>query len=881
MDSIIERLNVLGTQAILVAWPILWQSSLLIAVMLVIDWATRNKLRPGVRYVLWLVVLMKLALPPSLALPTSVAWWVRPQARKAQPAGHAPAVVTYEPATLPGRTEPVFLPESLRPRLTVGGVALAGSAGVSLALFGFLLWRWRQAARQAVSARPAPEWLADLQEAARASAGLRRRVAVRLVRGPISPALFGLFRPVILLPDSLIERLSVAQLRSVLLHELIHLRRGDVWVNCGQTLLQVVYWWHPLLWVANSRIRRVREEAVDEAVMLALRGDAESYAPTLVAVARLALPRPLASVGLVGILESHGALRQRIERLLDFRPPTRAGVTLMSMLCVAAFGAAALPMGQAPDNPTGDAKFASGDSTQIPPSDGAGKEKAAGARNLVQDGKLLYELGKIDEAEKKLMQALQLDPREQAAYYYLNLIKETRAKQRPAGRLRVTTSGRQRIYNRLDTLRLDRVQFDAVPLSGVVETLAKEAKRQDPSGDGINLILSRATSATNDTQVQDVGGVTIRIVPSLINIRLADVLDAVVKTADKPIKYSIEDYGVVFSFKGTEPPALYTRMIKVDPNTFENGLRSVTGNLDPGDKQPPLKLLRNFLASISVDLAPPKSIFWNDREGTVLIRATLQDLDTIETAIQVLTGAPPQLNIRAWFIEVSEQEEAAFWQKHQAAKQSPSAVRTLELSAEEAQRQLDEWKSKGGADVLSQSSVTTLSGRQVQAQVVDLKTIVTYTNSSEGHWEIKTNVVALGPILDVLPTISADTLRIDLALTASVNEFLGYDDPGPFVVSTDPVGQPQPATLPIPRFRLRQLPVTASVWDGQTLVIGGALEQGRPADTPGDNKKRLLVMVTPTVVDPAGNRTHADEDVERARSSSGQWRPPVSPGPTK
>ena len=82
--------------------------------------------------------------------------------------------------------------------------------------------------------------------------------------------------------------------------------------------------------------------------MLALEDNAEAYAPTLLQVARLALSRPPVSLGLVGILESRTFLRQRIERLLDFRPPRKAGLTLASVFSVAAFAALALPMGQAP-----------------------------------------------------------------------------------------------------------------------------------------------------------------------------------------------------------------------------------------------------------------------------------------------------------------------------------------------------------------------------------------------------------------------------------------------------------------------------------------------------------------------------------------------------
>ena len=78
MSSLIESLNLWGERFVQFAWPILWQSSLLIVAMFAIDFASRQKLRASVRYALWLVVMVKLLLPPTLAAPTSVAWWVRP-----------------------------------------------------------------------------------------------------------------------------------------------------------------------------------------------------------------------------------------------------------------------------------------------------------------------------------------------------------------------------------------------------------------------------------------------------------------------------------------------------------------------------------------------------------------------------------------------------------------------------------------------------------------------------------------------------------------------------------------------------------------------------------------------------------------------------------
>ena len=195
---------------------------------------------------------------------------------------------------------------------------------------------------------PVPPWLNELFDEARASAGLRQH-GVPAIDGPndVPGGLRIVSAGDSAAASSLVEKLPPDQLRAVLLHELTHLRRGDVWMNCAQALVQIVYWWHPLLWFANARIRRVREEAVDDAVMLALREDAEIYAPTLLEVAKLAFHRPLASLGLVGILESRSALRQRIERLVNFRAPRKAGLTLVSLCGICIFSAAALPMGEA------------------------------------------------------------------------------------------------------------------------------------------------------------------------------------------------------------------------------------------------------------------------------------------------------------------------------------------------------------------------------------------------------------------------------------------------------------------------------------------------------------------------------------------------------
>ena len=101
MNLPIQTLNVLADHVVRFAWPMLWQSSLLIGLLFALDLLVRRKLRPAVRYALWLIVLVKLVLPPSLALPSSPGWWLRPA--KAAPARPrlTSVVVSYGAADLP------------------------------------------------------------------------------------------------------------------------------------------------------------------------------------------------------------------------------------------------------------------------------------------------------------------------------------------------------------------------------------------------------------------------------------------------------------------------------------------------------------------------------------------------------------------------------------------------------------------------------------------------------------------------------------------------------------------------------------------------------------------------------------------------------------
>jgi Flp pilus assembly secretin CpaC len=825
----------------------------------------------------------------------------------------------------------------------------------------------------------------------------------------------GLFRPVILLPRALAERLPPKQLRAVLLHELLHLRRGDVWVNCAQALLQIAYWWHPLLWLANARIRRLRQEAVDDAVMLALNKDADAYAPTLLEVAKLALHRPLASLGLVGILESRSSLRQRIERLVDFHPPRRAGLTLGSGVALFGFAALALPMGEAPAPsklaPPESAAMPNG-STLLATTNTAPLDLRINAATLVQDGKLLFEMGKLTEAEAKLKLALKAQPRNEAALYYLNLVSEAKFAQAAKGadtlpvpspyartNLLRTAPGRQAIISKLDHIRLGSVSFDGLPLGEVLRTLSEETRKRDPEKRGINfLVAQNAPNAYNsgysfipalDTNRQselapppaqpEVADTKIKISPPLTDIRLADVLDAIVKVADRPIKYAIEDYAIVFSLRQHEPNPLYVRTFKVDPKTVlealqprarqaeRNGVELAARDardyfaggpegVARAEREAVTRPLRDYFARLGVDLDPVKNpgkaIFFNDRQGMIIVRATMQDLDIIETAIQTLNVVPPQINIKARFVEVPEEDSKALgfdWylgnvlmtnsptggqvgirqppgNPSNAASPggvfpgafpagtngqaltsglrpvgsgSPLPAMTGILTEPQYRVVLRALEQRAGTDLVAQPEVTVINGRQAQCKAVDVRTIVegidpraltppgiTSTNDADSS-ALATESMEFGPTLDVTPSVLPDGHTINLPLTASLLEFLGYEDNRTNLVTVYVNGKQKQVSPPRPIVRIAQITSQANVWDGQTLVLGGLVSErvvttkdsvpglgnlplvGRlfRSESKNAQKRKLLVFITPTIIDPAGNRVHSDEEMPSTRQA--------------
>ena len=153
-------------------------------------------------------------------------------------------------------------------------------AGVSFGLCR-LLWGYRILRRMRASARPVEDAsvLAAYEEALD-DVHLRRKPRLLASEGIPAPMAVGLWSPTILVPDTLAGMLSSEKIRMVLVHELVHVKEYDLWVDLYQRLLTAVWFFHPLVRYLNGKISRACEDRCDGVVLARLASPA-SYARAL------------------------------------------------------------------------------------------------------------------------------------------------------------------------------------------------------------------------------------------------------------------------------------------------------------------------------------------------------------------------------------------------------------------------------------------------------------------------------------------------------------------------------------------------------------------------------------------------------------------------
>jgi len=287
------------------------------------------RLPPALRCGLWWAAGLKLVLALVWTAPFELALLPPPglgadadAVVMAWPGAPAEAAPGHDPDRLEAAAAGALPPAAAAPTLPWRGV-LAGLwlLGVALGALG-LVRELRAARRFRSESWPVTEPSLETQlETLRRRLGVRPRVELRLSDRAPGPLTLGLLRPAVVLPERDLALLSREELEMALAHELLHVRRLDLWAGWIPQLARRLFFFHPLAALAAREYRVAREAACDAAVLRELGAPPRSYGRLLLHWSRNRTARAqLAGIAAAGASSSFLDLKRRLEMLHEPTP---------------------------------------------------------------------------------------------------------------------------------------------------------------------------------------------------------------------------------------------------------------------------------------------------------------------------------------------------------------------------------------------------------------------------------------------------------------------------------------------------------------------------------------------------------------------------------
>jgi beta-lactamase regulating signal transducer with metallopeptidase domain/Tfp pilus assembly protein PilP len=342
------------------AWSQCWQVTALILLVGLVAWFLGNR-RPHLVSVLWLVVILKCLMPPVWSSTSGVFCWLQASHNTAAlhtstPANLLPATIApwqpLDPQAGAVRSPAAFLPSPIAPHPNPGlrhswpsllSVLLITAWSAGLLLHAWLLlvrwsgsWREIQAHQVPISAELA-ELLLRLQRELHVSRPVRLLITTSLH----GPAVVGFWRPTIVLPQAIVAHQPLDNLKLLLAHELLHIRRGDLGLSLLQLVAQGLWWFHPLVQWANHRLTCETERSCDEEVIARMGCSPAAYARMLVHV--LELKQQLHSVPAFPGVRPVDVTRQRLETIMKLGQGCRRSTPWWCWVVLAALALLLLP----------------------------------------------------------------------------------------------------------------------------------------------------------------------------------------------------------------------------------------------------------------------------------------------------------------------------------------------------------------------------------------------------------------------------------------------------------------------------------------------------------------------------------------------------------
>jgi beta-lactamase regulating signal transducer with metallopeptidase domain len=676
-----------------------WAATVLAIVVCGIQIVFGRRLSAGWRFGLWLLVIFRLLIPvfPSSAVSIFNAphWLETFRGRPAQVTVEIKRETVHQ-RLLPAQESPGGLDKQTLPKPVINKAGMPAILLTSWGVIcGLLLFRlgagglWLMYRLRQEGSTPAPELTRVLM---RARKRMKTFWTPKLIETSLadSPGLFGFFRPILLVPRGLAQKLSETELEYIFLHELGHLRRWDLAVNFLMAVAQATHWFNPVVWLVCRQMRLERELACDRLALEETGGSASalSYGETILKLLGTLSPRSTLP-GVVGIMEEKQAARLRLKQISSFtKSEGNFGKFAAALLLVVT---AVVGMSNAQDEK---AKVESAiknppDTPEASKIERRAEESSSGENAISIQTNVV---GFISQTNRQGKTTTQIVPKDVLQH-----------------------AGRKTIEAKLKSIVLPHWEISGpTSLSEVIKILQRSAREHDPKKSGLNFIIS-SSHDSNKPQKSAAEEFVVEPEAPLKNATLEEVLNQIVAKSHPPegvsaegrIKYSIGDYAVVFSAR--EPDALYTRTYKVDPVIFEENLERAAGvPKEPSKTSSQLQeIITNYFHGLGVSFpASPgqnakretqrsqgtqraKAIYYDQERGILFVRGTLADLDRIESALQKLNTTTYPIEYYCWIvslpISVSEDFKKT-WLTEAKPANSANAVATVAEAEEPSAR---------------------------------------------------------------------------------------------------------------------------------------------------------------------------------------------------
>lgn len=313
---------------------------------------------PAGLHILWVLVLLKLFIPPliTIGVPFPVdapgsrtqqqtdngeANWVAVATHAEMPTGMDQNARQSSLASTDDRASNGTAPDERRSLSWLTVFAWTWGMGTVVLASGqmYRVVRFRKVLR---AARPAPAPVGEMADQIGRQLGLRRIPKILIVPIRVSPMVWSVGgRAQVILPNDLWERLESGGRETILAHEMAHVRRRDHLVRLLELISTALFWWHPVVWWASRELRELEERCCDAMVLDTAPDVARSYAigllSTLDFLSESSTALPLGATAAKPAV----SLARRIEMLKNHRRSV-ARLTFGRVLLLAT--AAAIPM---------------------------------------------------------------------------------------------------------------------------------------------------------------------------------------------------------------------------------------------------------------------------------------------------------------------------------------------------------------------------------------------------------------------------------------------------------------------------------------------------------------------------------------------------------